>query len=276
MQLKLLAETLEDVKQENGEEFWYARDIWKLLGYSSWQKFEPVLGRAMEACSNSGYDPDEQFNRTVKSSEMPNGGKREVSDYKLTRYACYLIAQNGDSKIPEIAFAQTYFAMQTRRQEVLEKRIEEIERLIYRKKLTETEKEFAKIAFEHGVDGKGIAEIRNAGDVALFQKSTRKMKEKLGVRSGKPLADVLHSVILKGKDFATGITTVNTQLKNLKGTQRVRNEHIANNDNVRKTLVDAGIKPEELPPEEDIAKIQSRLNKQKIVEPTQRKHIENQ
>lgn len=262
MQLKLLAETLEDVRNQNGSEYWFARDIWEPLGYSTWQKFQPVLEKAMESCKNSGGVVENHFNRVVKLVEIGSGAQRELEDYKLTRYACYLIAQNGDPKIPEIAFAQMYFAMQTRKQEVLAKRIEEIERLVQRKKLGETEREFSKVMFESGVDGPGIGEIRNSGDHAFFGKSTNEMKKQLGVKTG-PLADVLPSVTLKAKDLATEMTTVNTKRKNLIGKVLIKNEHMANNYGVRKALTEAGIRPEELPPEEDIKKVESRLKKER-------------
>lgn len=197
--------------------------------------------------------------------DLGSGSQREIDDYKLTRYACYLIAQNGDPRIPEIAFSQMYFAMQTRKQEVLEKNIEEIERLVSRQKLGETEKEFAKTIYERGVDSRGIGEIKSAGDTALFGGlSTLKMKQKLGLKdSRKPLADVLPTVTLKAKDLATEMTTVNTKKKELQGTKPIKFEHIKNNTNVRKALVEADIYPETLPVAEDVKKIESRHRKQK-------------
>lgn len=267
MQLKMMAETLEDARQQNGVEYWFARDIWELLGYSSWQKFQPALERAMESCRNSGGVVEEHFNRVVKMIEIANGAKREIEDMKLTRYACYLVAQNGDPKIPEIAFAQMYFAMQTRKQEVLAKRIEEIERMIHRKKLGETEREFSKVMFESGVGGPGIAEIRDAGDRAFFGgKSTATMKVRLGVTAG-PLADVLPTVSLKAKDLATEMTTINTKKKLLQGTHPIKNEHMANSFGVRKALTEAGIYPEDLPAEENIKKVESRMKKESKIEP---------
>lgn len=265
MQLKLLAQTLDDIRHQNGNEYWYARDLWELLGYARWSNFLPAIERAKDSCRTSGFIVEDHFLGVRKMVDLGSGSQREIDDYKLTRYACYLIAQNGDPRIPEIAFSQMYFAMQTRKQEVLEKNIEEIERLVSRQKLGETEKEFAKTIYERGVDSRGIGEIKSAGDTALFGGlNTLKMKQKLGLKdSRKPLADVLPTVTLKAKDLATEMTTVNTKKKELQGTQPIKYEHIKNNANVRKALVEADIYPETLPAAEDVKKIESRHRKQK-------------
>lgn len=265
MQLKLLAQTLDDIRHQNGNEYWYARDLWQLLGYARWSNFLPAVERAKESCRTSGFVVEDHFLGVQKMVDLGSGSQREIDDYKLTRYACYLIAQNGDPRIPEIAFSQMYFAMQTRKQEVLEKNIEEIERLISRQKLVETEREFAKTIYERGVDSRGIGEIKSAGDTALFGgHNTLKMKQRLGLKnSRKPLADVLPTVTLKAKDLATEMTTVNTKKKELHGTRPIKFEHIKNNANVRKALVDTDIYPEELPAAEDVKKIESRHRKQK-------------
>ncbi len=264
MQLKLLAQTLDDIRHQNGNEYWYARDLWQLLGYTRWGNFLPAIERAKDSCRTSGFIVEDHFLGVKKMVDIGSGSQRKIDDYKLTRYACYLIAQNGDPRIPEIAFSQMYFAMQTRKQEVLEKNIEEIERLVSRQKLGETEKEFAKTIYERGVDSRDIGEIKSAGDTALFRHNTLKMKEKLGIKnSRKPLADVLPTVTLKAKDLATEMTTVNTKRKELHGTQPIKAEHIKNNANVRKALVDTDIYPEELPPAEDVKKVESRHRKQK-------------
>lgn len=265
MQLKLLAQTLDDIRHQNGNEYWYARDLWELLGYARWSNFLPAIERAKDSCRTSGFVVEDHFLGVRKMVDLGSGSQREIDDYKLTRYACYLIAQNGDPRIPEIAFSQMYFAMQTRKQEVLEKNIEEIERLVSRQKLGETEKEFAKTIYERGVDSRGIGEIKSAGDTALFGGlNTLKMKQKLGLKdSRKPLADVLPTVTLKAKDLATEMTTVNTKKKELQGTQPIKYEHIKNNANVRKALVEADIYPEALPAAEDVRKIESRHRKQK-------------
>lgn len=265
MQLKLLAKTLDDIRHQNGNEYWYARDLWELLGYARWSNFLPAIERAKDSCRTSGFVVEDHFLGVRKMVDLGSGSQREIDDYKLTRYACYLIAQNGDPRIPEIAFSQMYFAMQTRKQEVLEKNIEEIERLVSRQKLGETEKEFAKTIYERGVDSRGIGEIKSAGDTALFGgNNTLKIKRKLGIQdSRKPLADVLPTVTLKAKDLATEMTTVNTKKKELQGTKPIKFEHIKNNKNVRKALVEADIYPEALPAAEDVKKIESRHRKQK-------------
>lgn len=263
MQLKLLAETLEDVRHQNGEEFWHARDLWSLLGYASWRNFLPAIERAKESCKTAGEPVDYHFAPIRKMVDLGSGSQREIDDIKLTRYACYLIAQNGDPRIPEIAFSQMYFAMQTRKQEVLEKNIEEIERLITRRKLGETEKEFAKTIYEHGVDGQGIAEIKSSGDHALFGgHDTRSMKQHYRISESKPLADVLPSVTLKAKDLATEMTTVKTKREALQGKHRIKAEHIKHNYGVRKALIENDIFPERLPPAEDIKLVENRLKKQ--------------
>jgi len=265
MQLKLLAQTLDDIRHQNGNEYWYARDLWQLLGYTRWGNFLPAIERAKDSCRTSEFVVENHFLGVKKMVDLGSGSQREIDDYKLTRYACYLIAQNGDPRIPEIAFSQMYFAMQTRKQEVLEKNIEEIERLVSRQKLGETEKEFAKTIYERGVDSRGIGEIKSAGDTALFGgHNTLRMKQRLGIKnSRKPLADVLPTVTLKAKDLATEMTTVNTKKKELRGVRPIKFEHIKNNTNVRKALVDTDIYPEKLPAAEDVRKIESRHRKQK-------------
>lgn len=263
MQLKLLAETLEDIRHQNGEEYWFARDLWSLLGYASWRNFKPAIERAIESCKTSGEMVEHHFASIRKMVDLGSGSQREVDDYKLTRYACYLIAQNGDPRIPEIAFSQMYFAMQTRKQEVLEQNAEEIERMIARRKLGETEKEFAKTIYERGVDGRGIGEIKSSGDHALFGgHDTRAMKKVYRLSDEKPLADVLPSVTLKAKDLATEMTTLKTKRDALQGKHAIKAEHIKNNYGVRKALIENQIFPERLAPVEDIKAVESRHKKQ--------------
>ena len=247
---------------ENGIEYWYARELQGLLEYTQWRNFEKVIEKAKESCKNSSINVFEHFADFSKTLEMPNGGVKYVSDYMLTRYACYLIAQNGDPKKSVIAFAQTYFAVQTRKQEVIEQRLLECERVQARHKLTESDKKLSKVIFEHGVDNSGFGRIKSKGDSALFGKSTQELKKDFGIPKTKPLADVLPTITLKAKDFANEITVFNTTQNNLNNEYKITKEHIKNNKDVRKVLTDRNIYPEKLPPEEDIKKVERRLNKE--------------
>ncbi len=247
--------------KENDIEYWLARELQQQLGYSSWQNFTKVIEKAVIACTNAGQNSDAHFLGVTKQIEMPNGGTKNIDDIMLTRYACYLIAQNGDSKKEPIAFAMSYFALQTRKQELLEKRINEEERVRARKKLTETEKELSGILYERGVDNRGFGRIRSKGDKALFGGyGTNQMKYKLSVPKNRPLADFLPTITIKAKDFANELTNFNVQKENMKGEQQITSEHLKNNKGVRDLLLKRGIKPEELPPEEDIKKGERRLN----------------
>jgi DNA-damage-inducible protein D len=252
---------------ENGNEAWWARDLWEPFGYASWRNFqEGAIQRAMQSCKTTGEPVDFHFAEVRKMAKIGlSEAKRESIDYKLTRYACYLITQNGNSKIPEIAFGQRYFAIQTRRQEIMQRNILEIERLMARNKLKQTEVEFAKILYERGVDGAGIQEVRAAGDKVLFGgKSNHEMKVKLGLghNSPKPLADVLPTVTIKAKDLAHEMTNVNTKKRGIVGKPDIKAEHEKNNAGVREALTRSNIFPEKLPPEEDIKKIETRLKKE--------------
>lgn len=257
-QLKILLYNLDTFrKTEGSESYWFARDIYENLGYSDWDEFRrTALERAIESCKTGGDDIFYHFSKLLR----PDGSE----DWKLTRYACYLVAQNGNTDLPETAFAQKYFASKTRSQEVLEQHIEDLERMISRKKLGESEQEFAKVAFEHGVDGKGFAAIRSAGDRAMFGYGTDEMKARMGIPAGSktPLADVLSSVVLSAKELATRMTTVNTKKKNLHGTAPIKMEHIQNNQGVSHLLKRQGIDPTELPPGEDIKKVKERHEKE--------------
>lgn len=246
--------------KENDTEYWLARELQELLGYANWQNFAKVIEKAVIACTNSGQETDDHFLGVNKQVEMPKGGIKTIDDIMLSRYACYLIAQNGDPKKEPIAFAMSYFALQTRKQELLEKRINEIERVRARKKLTETEKELSGILYERGVDNKGFGRIRSKGDKALFGgNDTNQMKYKLSVPKGRPLADFLPTITIKAKDFANELTNFNVQKENMKGEQKITAEHLKNNKGVRELLLKRGIKPEELEAEEDIKKVERRL-----------------
>lgn len=243
-----------------GLDFWLARDLQALLGYARWENFVKIIDKAVTACKNSGYEPKDHFLDITKMVDLGSGAKREIDDIALTRYACYLIAQNGDPSKDQIAFAQTYFAVQTRKQEIIEKRIAEAERLNARKKLTLSEKELSGIIFERIGDEQGFGRIRSKGDKALFGgKSTEQMKDRLKVPKGRPLADFLPTITIKGKDFANEITNFNIKRDDVRTEEGITVEHVKNNQEVRNLLLKRNIKPEELPPAEDAKKVERRL-----------------
>ena len=232
----------------------------KLLGYSKWENFEKVIDKAKDACTNAGEQVENHFPDVRKMVEIGSEAERPIDDIALSRYACYLIAQNGDSRKEEIAFAQNYFAVQTRRAEIIEQRLLEYERVKARAKLTQTEKQLSGILFQRGVDGQGFALIRSKGDQALFNLSTHSLKIKFGIPENRPVADFLPTISIKAKDLAAEMTGLNVQTKNLKGHHPIEEEHVDNSTAVRKMLVNRGIRPEQLPASGDIKKLQRKLD----------------
>lgn len=246
--------------EQDGIEYWLARELQELLGYSDWRNFSNAINKAKESCQTTGEAVSDHFVDVTKMVKIGSGAERKQEDIMLTRYACYLIAQNGDPKKQQIAFAQSYFAIQTRKQEVLEERIQLMERLQAREKLAATETELSKNIYERGVDNSGFARIRSKGDWAMFGGyNTSDMKRKLGIKENRPLADFLPTITITAKQLATEITNFNVKKNNLKGEGNITSEHVKNNNDVRSLLGKSGIKPEELPAEEDIKKLERRV-----------------
>ena len=259
-EIKELFARFENASAEiEGVECWSARELQKLLGYTLWQNFEKVLVKAKNTCAQVNEKIEDHFIDVNKMVEIGSNAKKQIKDILLTRYACYLIAQNGDSQKQQIAFAQTYFAVQTRRAEIIEQRILETERVEARAKLRETEKRLSGVLYERGVDDKGFAIIRSKGDKALFNLDTAQLKRKMNVPQSRPIADFLPTVSIKAKDFAAAMTTENVQLKDLHGVPSIEKEHIENNLGVRKIMIERGLVPENLSPDEDVQKVERRL-----------------
>ena len=260
-QIELYKNRFDDIIHEiDGVEFWYARELQRILGYEQWRNFDLILQKAETSCEAAGVNITDHFAEVSKMVPIGSGAERSIKDYMLTRYACYLIAQNGDPKKEEIAFAQSYFAVQTRKQELIEERITYIERAEARGRLRESEKRLSQNIYERGVDDAGFGRIRSKGDAALFGgHTTQQMKERLGVKANRPLADFLPTLTIAAKNLATEMTNYNVEQKDLQGEESITVEHVQNNSSVRSMLGERGIKPEELPPAEDMKKMERRV-----------------
>lgn len=257
--LKSKFDELAHVDESTGIEFWYARELQAAFSYSQWRRFNEVIEKAKLSCNVSGNIVSNHFADVGKMVDLGSGATREIADVKLTRYACYLIAQNGDPRKEEIAFVQSYFAQQTRKQELIEEHMKNLQRLENRDKLRASEKRLSKNIYERGVDDAGFGRIRSAGDCALFGRSTQSMKERYGVTKGRALADFLPNLAIAAKNLATEMTNYNTETKDLYGEPSITHEHVQNNSTIRNMLGERGIKPENLPPAEDIKKVERRV-----------------
>ena len=262
--IRRLCKNFEDfVHVQDGVEFWFARDVQHLLGYTEWRNFLKVVEKARESCKTANNPIFDHFVDANKSIPVPKGGEKIIEDILLTRYACYLIAQNGDPRKEEIAFAQSYFAVQTRRQEIIEEHIHLAERLKARKHLKDSEKELSRNIYERGVDESGFARIRSKGDMALFGGHTTQMiKKRLEIADNRPLADFLPTVTITAKNLATEITNFNVTKEDMQGEDPITAEHVQNNQDIRDLLLKRGIRPETLDPEEDLVKLERRVKSQ--------------
>lgn len=271
--LALFRQFEETASEYEGVECWSARELQTLLGYSKWENFIKVIDKAKEACEHASEYVLDHFPDVRKMVQIGSGAEKAVDDIMLTRYACYLIAQNGDSRKEQIAFAQNYFAVQTRKAELIEQRLLEYERVKAREKLSQTEKQLSGVIYERGVDSKGFALIRSKGDQALFRLNTQQLKRKMGIPESRPVADFLPTISIKAKDLAAEMTSINVQTKDLRGINPIGMEHVDNNIAVRNMLLQRGIVPENLPPAEDVKKVQRKLagTDKKVLKETKKK-----
>jgi len=241
-------------------EFWFARELQEPLGYARWENFLTAIKRAIGSCKTTGYEPDNHFRGVTKMAKLDSGAERAIDDFMLTRYACYLIAQNGDPRKEPIAFAQSYFAIQTRKQELIEDRMRLQARLDARERLRESEKALSETIYERGVDDAGFGRIRSKGNAALFGgHATQAMKDRYGITKSRPLADFLPTLTIAAKNLATEMTNHKVRQDDLRGESAITTEHVQNNESVRGMLGQRGIRPEALPPEEDIKKLERRV-----------------